>query len=184
MEVWLFYSLIAALLLGFFSFTTKIASERKLDETYILFFLYLFSSIYSVIYLFLFGELNIYLGPPTEEWNLQLVLATDNIYDVQELTTSVLMKNGRGSSQATEMTFFYLILFESSLIRNPILGFTKTVWTAIEFLISASWVLMPQAITCAWFGNSFDSKKPWTLDGLVNTYVSQSGTGALTILVS
>ncbi|NQZ84946.1 MAG: EamA family transporter [Nanoarchaeales archaeon] len=56
MEVWLFYSLIAALLLGFFSFTTKIASERKLDETYILFFLYLFSSIYSVIYLFLFGE--------------------------------------------------------------------------------------------------------------------------------
>lgn len=57
-EMWMLLALLGAISIGIFSFTIKVVSEREFNEDLSLFYLYLFSSIFSFIYLILFSEFN------------------------------------------------------------------------------------------------------------------------------
>ncbi|NQZ85508.1 MAG: hypothetical protein HRU03_07350, partial [Nanoarchaeales archaeon] len=104
-EMWLVYALLAAILVGIFSFTTKIVAEKNYDKDLSLFYLYLCSFILSIIYFIFFGELKYSLG------TFVAALVTGILYPINLKTRFVSLKYISSSTY-----FINYRIFSSSLL--------------------------------------------------------------------
>lgn len=124
MESWIISGLFGALFIGIFSFATKIASEKKLDEDLFLFSVYFFGSIWTFIMLFFFGEFKItwtvFILSLIMGFGYPFVLRT-RMVSLRHLTASTYFINYRILS-STLLIFIGMIVFSEKITYYQIIG--------------------------------------------------------------